>query len=153
MASKTPFDAIVTKLRARALSYPETHEDFPWGERAWKVKGKVFVFLRADETGLGMSAKLPTTFTEMLRLPFVESTGYGLGKAGWVSARFGPKEKPPVDLLLAWIDESFRALAPKGLLKQLAAAPGEAPTKSAAPKTRKAAAKKRTPATKTKRAR
>ena len=30
-----------------ALSYPGAHEEFPWGERVVKVKGKVFVFLGA----------------------------------------------------------------------------------------------------------
>ena len=28
-------------LRKVALGYPEAHEDFPWGERVIKVKGKV----------------------------------------------------------------------------------------------------------------
>jgi hypothetical protein len=32
-------------LREFALKFPETHEDFPWGHRALKVKGKVFVFM------------------------------------------------------------------------------------------------------------
>jgi hypothetical protein len=27
-------------IRKRALSYPETTEDFPWGESAFKVKGR-----------------------------------------------------------------------------------------------------------------
>jgi predicted DNA-binding protein (MmcQ/YjbR family) len=122
MPSKTPFDAVIKKLRAHALAYPETREDFPWGERAWKVKGKVFVFAYADAKVFGISAKLPVTFTDMLKLPFAEPTGYGLGKAGWVSCRFAPKDKKkiPVDLLLAWIDESYRAVAPKSLVKKLA---------------------------------
>ena len=28
---------------------------------------------------------------------FAEPTGYGLGKSGWVTARFGVDEKPPLD--------------------------------------------------------
>jgi hypothetical protein len=52
-------------------------------------------------------------------LPFVTPTAYGLGKSGWVSARFLAGEKLPVDLLKAWIDESYRAQAPKKLLKTL----------------------------------
>ena len=38
MAKLTPFEL----LRAYAKAYPEAHEDFPWGESAIKVRGKVF---------------------------------------------------------------------------------------------------------------
>ena len=58
-----------------------------------------------------------------LGLPFASPTGYGLGKAGWVTARFGKGEKAPVDLLRSWIDESYRAVAPKKLVAALSAAP------------------------------
>jgi hypothetical protein len=44
---------------------------------------------------------------------------YGLGKSGWVSAKFADGDKPPVDMLKAWIDESYRAQAPKKLVKTL----------------------------------
>jgi len=46
-------------LRAFALKYPETHEDFPWGERAIKVRGKVFLFMRAADDEVSISVKLP----------------------------------------------------------------------------------------------
>lgn len=34
-------------LRKSALDYPGAYEEFPWGHRAIKVKGKTFVFLGA----------------------------------------------------------------------------------------------------------
>jgi predicted DNA-binding protein (MmcQ/YjbR family) len=110
-------------LRAFALGFPEAYEDFPWGERVAKVKGKVFVFLGADGDDLGLSVKLPQSGTLALGLPFASPTGYGLGKAGWVTARFGKREKAPVDLLRSWIDESYRAVAPKKLVAALSAPP------------------------------
>ena len=59
------------KLRKIALIYPETHEDFPWGESAFKVRGKkVFVFASATAAGLGLSTKLPLTGDMALLLPF-----------------------------------------------------------------------------------
>ena len=107
-------------LRKHALSYPEAHEDFPWGERVVKVRGKVFAFLgRPEEGGLGLSVKLPGSATLALDLPFASPTGYGLGKSGWVTARFSPRAKPPVELLKRWIDESYRAVAPKKLAAQI----------------------------------
>jgi predicted DNA-binding protein (MmcQ/YjbR family) len=114
-------------LRKHALSYPEAHEDFPWGERVVKVKGKVFLFLGKHEEMLGLSVKLPGSASLALGLPFASPTAYGLGKSGWVTARFAPREKPPLELLMRWIDESYRAVAPKRLVASL-----DAPAKTRA---------------------
>jgi predicted DNA-binding protein (MmcQ/YjbR family) len=107
------------QLREFALGYPEAVEEFPWGERAIKVRKKVFVFMVANGTGLHLSTKLPDSAAFALSHPFATPTGYGLGKSGWVSAAFTPGQRPPVDLLCDWIDESYRAIAPKTLVKQL----------------------------------
>jgi predicted DNA-binding protein (MmcQ/YjbR family) len=109
------------RLRDFALTYPEATEDFPWGERVIKVKKKVFVFLGRYEGSLGISTKLPNSGIAALTLPFAEPTGYGLGKSGWVTARFDDDGKIPVELLCRWIDESYRAVAPKKLVNRLAA--------------------------------
>ncbi len=130
-------------LRDFALGYPEAHEDFPWGERALKVKGKVFLFMGGAQGGLGLSLKLPHSREAALMLPFATPTGYGLGKSGWVSAQFPKGEKPPLELLRQWIDESYRAVAPKKLVALLG---GAEKAKAAAPKRatalKRAAAKK-----------
>jgi predicted DNA-binding protein (MmcQ/YjbR family) len=125
-------------LRKHALSYPEAHEDFPWGERVVKVKGKVFLFLGKHERTLGLSVKLPGSASFALGLPFASPTAYGLGKSGWVTARFAPRERPPVDMLKQWIDESYRAVAPKRLVASLDAASGRpAPPTRGAKKARR----------------
>jgi predicted DNA-binding protein (MmcQ/YjbR family) len=107
-------------LRNFALQFPETREDHPWGESAIKVRGKTFVFLGCSEERLGMSVKLPQSREFALEYPFTKPTQYGLGKSGWVTASFVAKEKPPRDILEAWIAESFRAIAPKKLANALA---------------------------------
>ncbi len=109
------------KLREFAMAYPEATESFPWGERAIKVRGKTFLFMRADGNGLGLSTKLPESRDFALAHSFASPTGYGLGKAGWVSASFARGTRPPMALLCEWIDESYRAIAPKSLVKQLPA--------------------------------
>lgn len=106
-------------LRDLALAYPEAYEEFPWGHRAIKVKGKAFVFIASEDGTLSLSAKLPLSSVAALVLPFAEPTGYGLGKSGWVTARFGPGDEVPVDLLQSWLDESYRAIAPKKLAARL----------------------------------
>lgn len=134
-----PADAWEATLRDHGLSFPQTTEDFPWGHRALKVKGKAFVFMAREGDELSLSVKLPQSQAVALMLPFAEPTGYGLGKSGWVSARFAKAEKPPLDVLKLWIEESYRAVAPKTLVKALDAVAPPA-GKAAAPK-RKAARK------------
>jgi predicted DNA-binding protein (MmcQ/YjbR family) len=112
------------RLRQAALEYPEATEDFPWGERAIKVRKKVFVFMMADGSGLYVTTKLPDSAPFAVMQPFANPSGYGLGKSGWVSSKFEPGERPPIDLLCEWIDESYRAIAPKTLVKQLDEAAG-----------------------------
>lgn len=116
-------NALLAKVRARALAYPETTEEFPWGDRVVKVKGKVFIFMGQDERGaFGCSLKLPRSHALVLELPFAEPTGYGLGKSGWVSLRGPELAKAPFAMLEEWLDESFRAVAPKKVLAALDAA-------------------------------
>jgi len=108
-----------TALRRFALSFPEAREEFPWGHSAFKVRGKVFLFMSSEEkdgSGLSLSVKLPTSRAVALMLPFAEPTGYGLGRSGWVSASFPQGKEPPLPLLCEWITESYRAIAPKKLL-------------------------------------
>jgi predicted DNA-binding protein (MmcQ/YjbR family) len=106
-------------LRAFALEYPEAYEEFPWGERVFKVRNKIFVFAGCNEQGLGFCAKLPQSSRVALIHPFTKAAGYGLGKSGWVEARFGPDDDVPLELLKEWIDESYRAIAPKKLVALL----------------------------------
>jgi hypothetical protein len=108
-------------LRDFALSYPDTHEDRPWSERAIKVKKKTFVFMSADGDGFGMSCKLTASLSAARKSKFASPTHYGLGKSGWMTAHFGVNEKPPLKLLKRWIDESFRKLAPKTVVAKLRA--------------------------------
>jgi predicted DNA-binding protein (MmcQ/YjbR family) len=134
-AKQSPFQ----HLRKIALAYPQTREDLPWGESAIKVGGKTFVFMRDGADEFSVTTKLPQSREFALEYPFTAPTGYGMGNSGWVTSRFAPKDKPPIDVLEAWIAESFRAVAPKTLLKQMDAGlvnKGKAPVHAA--KSRKA---------------
>lgn len=119
MARREDLKAHERSFREVALTFPDATEDFPWGHSAFKVRGKTFLFLSLDDERLGLSVKLPLSQSMALAFPFAEPTHYGLGKAGWVSASFGPGSDVPVGLLRAWIDESYRAIAPKKLVALL----------------------------------
>ena len=125
------------EIRRHALAYPETREDHPWGETAIKVKEKAFVFMRYDKNGLSVGVKLPHSNRVALKHPFCEPTHYGMGKFGWVTAAFAPGDDVPMKLLKEWIDESFRAVAPKTLVKKMdAPASTAAKTKAKAKRSR-----------------
>lgn len=110
-------------VRAHALGMPGAYEEFPWGESVAKVNKKVFVFLGHAEyhakNGYGFAVKLPSSGPVALSLPFTEPTGYGLGKSGWVSVSIPPGDPPPLEMLKAWVDESYRAVAPKKMIAEL----------------------------------
>src|SRR5262249_1850798 len=111
------------KLRKLALTYPETYEESPWGDRVVKVKGKIFLFCGVHDGQLALSVKLPTSARQVLKEPWARPTPYGLGKSGWVSAQFKKSDRIPEERLAGFIDESYRALAPKKLVAQLDIAP------------------------------
>lgn len=113
-------EAACDAMRGFGLSLPETREDFPWGESALKVRKKVFVFLgHGGGAQLGFSVKLPRSGEDVLCMPFASPTGYGLGRSGWVSFRFAPDALPAEEDLRGWVEESYRAVAPKTLVKAL----------------------------------
>ena len=134
------FKKLRATLRDEALTFPETTEDFPWGERVVKVKKKVFAFLGRDMESerRTLSFKLPASHRELVKHSFAEPTGYGLGKSGWVSVAFGGKEQPTLEQARAWLRESYCAVAPKSLAAQLSPAAAKASTVTK-PRTQKTA--------------
>ncbi len=110
-------------LKAYALSLPEAVEEHPWQHDAIKVRRKTFLFLsgaQRTDGSFSLSVKLPESAEVVLLMPFASPTGYGLGKSNWVTAEFANGEEVPVEMLKAWIAESYCAIAPKTLSRQLA---------------------------------
>ena len=118
MGGKT--EAIVEELRAWGLTLPGAHRKSPWPDHDdLAVKDKTFAYLPGKGKPFRLSCKLPYTGYEALQLPYADPTGYGLGKSGWVS--FNPPEDqlPGIGQIKAWIEESYRAQAPRKLVKEL----------------------------------
>lgn len=119
MAKRSTFTRVLDRLRKKALSYPNTKEELPWGHPAFKVNGKIFLALNVHEGVLSLSTKLPESASLALGLPFASPTEYGLGKHGWVTCKFAADDEVPVEMLLDWLDESYRAVAPAKVLALL----------------------------------
>ena len=146
---KSPTDAILLELRAFGLAYPGAHLKSPWpGHMDLAVNDKTFAYLSVEGEPLGVGCKLPRSAALALMLPGATPMAYGLGKSGWVSLSFegvAPADID-VDMLKAWLDESYRAQAPKSFVKKLAVTPGSAtaasPAPARSPRSRRAAAKR-----------
>jgi predicted DNA-binding protein (MmcQ/YjbR family) len=105
-------------MLAFALSLPGTALDTPWeADEVVKVNGKIFVFLGSTGSRR-LSVKLAESHAHALAIEGADPTGYGLGKAGWVTVPF---RAPGVtlDVLRDWVEESYRIRAPKRLVAQL----------------------------------
>jgi hypothetical protein len=142
-------DAAIEELRAYGLKkFPGAHLKSPWpGHADLAVNDKTFAYLNAPGEGEPhVGCKLVHSSDVALLLPFVTPTGYGLGKSGWVNADFKPNDTVPLELLKEWLDESYRAQAPKKLVAQLDA--GSSVRKEAAPvkPAKRPPAKKKAPA-------
>ena len=76
-------------------------------------------FLRVHS---GLVRQLNTELEASHALPLAKTTEYGLGKHGWVPVRLTKVTKALTDQCMMWIDESFRAVAPKKVLEAYDAA-------------------------------
>ena len=113
-------DAVLLQLREFGLAYPGAHTKSPWpGHMDLAVKDKTFAYLSIEGEPFSISCKLVNTWAEALKLPYTKPTAYGLGKASWVTASFADGDELPLQMLKDWIDESYRAQAPKKLVASL----------------------------------
>jgi predicted DNA-binding protein (MmcQ/YjbR family) len=123
-------EKLAGELRAIALTYPETYEEQPWGQRVVKCAGKMFFSCDVHEGVLYATVKVPRSGRELLKKPFAEPTHYGMGKYGWVTLKLKTGKEVSVAEMRAWIDETFVSMAPKKLVaahgKQPVAAKGKA---------------------------
>ncbi|MGE0144493.1 MAG: MmcQ/YjbR family DNA-binding protein [Planctomycetota bacterium] len=101
--------------------FPEAQTRSPWpGHLDLVVRDKTFAWLTAPDTAPSIGLKLPLSRAIALQLPGAVPTAYGLGRSGWVT--LDPTTSgglPPLEVLEEWLEESYRAQAPKRLVAQL----------------------------------
>lgn len=112
--------AFVDALEDFALALPEAWPDTPWGDRVVKVKTKIFVFLsRPDSERPVVTTKLPESRDHALSFAEAFPTRYGLGKHGWVTMFVDTIEPGEREVLFDFVEESYRAVATKTLVRRL----------------------------------
>lgn len=118
MSSRT--DSLLRALRSFGLGLPGAHVKSPWpNHEDLAVRDKTFAYLPCEGRPFELSCKLPYTREAALDLPFATPTGYGLGKSGWVTFAPSEVEIPSIEQMQEWIEESYRAQAPRRLVKEL----------------------------------
>ncbi|MDX5566701.1 MmcQ/YjbR family DNA-binding protein [Streptomyces sp. ID05-04B] len=111
------------KAREFALGLPGATEEFPRGESAGKVNGKVLVLLGVDDgshpRGVTVGLVEETVHAPALAAPGTGPAGHGLRRSGRVRLPLGGKGAPEAGLLCDRVEESRRTIAPRRLVTEL----------------------------------
>ena len=112
---------LFARVRDLFLALPDVVEDFPWGSPHYKVNGKIIGgFGDGDEAedaptvGFKLEKEHAAALVESDRRA---SAARYVGKHGWVS--FELRGRVPWRRLEAWIEESYRLVAPKRSVAKL----------------------------------
>ncbi|NNF07983.1 MAG: MmcQ/YjbR family DNA-binding protein [Candidatus Eisenbacteria bacterium] len=109
---------ILNKLRRICLSYPDAEESETWGKPHFRVKNKIFCGFGEEEDGtpvIGFKLSMAHQKKVIARSGFWKAPY--VGKHGWVSMDASKiKDWKKVE---AFVDESFRLIAPKRTLAKL----------------------------------
>ncbi len=116
--------ALIDAMYAHGLRYPGTVEGISCAgtaieARTVKVKKRAFVFVRLKDARL----KLGDSLSEAKAMAAAAPDQYEASDNGWVKIVFDRGAAPGLDVMRRWIDESYRLMASKTLLKQLDAEP------------------------------
>jgi predicted DNA-binding protein (MmcQ/YjbR family) len=107
-------DVLADRIRATALSLPESYEDEPWGHPVFKVAdNRMFGSMHVERAAVQLTVKLTAEEREIAHLlPFVRTAKY-VGRYGWVTAEVTDEES--LDAALEWLRESYWLKAPAQL--------------------------------------
>jgi hypothetical protein len=119
MPKKSAKSDALAALQRLALSYPEVETATVCERTGYKARGKAFLFIGGDDESYNCMLKLRDSLAEAEALAKRQPENYAVGGHGWVTLTFPRKKSPPPQLLQRWLDESFRLLAPKGLVAKL----------------------------------
>jgi predicted DNA-binding protein (MmcQ/YjbR family) len=118
-ARKANTSELMASLKSFALALPGAWADNPWGDSVVKVGKKIFVFLGEGTEDPGITVKVPESHDHAMSFTGAVPTGYGLGKAGWVTIPVAGLGGDDAEVLHDFVEESYRNIATKKLIKEL----------------------------------
>lgn len=116
--AETFTDPLCLALRERALALPEVSEGASCVNRAFKARKKNFLFLGEKPGEIRVMVKLGPGLAAAEQRA-ADDARISVGKHGWLTLRFAPGAPLPMELLGDWLEESYRLVAPKTLVRQL----------------------------------
>ena len=100
---KDPTDAI----RLHASRFPDVDEGTACTQSSFKANKKSFLFVGMQGGRYKVMFKLNKSVPEFTKLAKKEPDNFGIGSAGWASARFTAEKPLAKKLWSKWLDESF----------------------------------------------
>jgi hypothetical protein len=122
--ASTASDLLSAELVRYALRYPEA---YVWAGTRPKVlndimvEDAIFMLISRSQRPFEISCRLPFSAAKALKLPGTQPASDDLPGKGWVT--FSGSEPPGKRVFQAWIDESYRAQAPKKYVRRLRPTP------------------------------
>ena len=116
--SETFTHPLCLALRERALSLPEVSEGASCVNRAFKARKKNFLFLGEKPDEIRVMVELGPSLGEVEQRA-QDDPRIQVGKHGWLTLRCALDAPLPTELLRGWVEESYRLVAPKTLVRQL----------------------------------
>ena len=93
----------LSDLREHCMAKPDATEDYPWGDIAWKVKGKVFAISGEESSGVSLKSTLEKQ-SALIQHPNIEPSAY-VGRYGWVTVEI--VDDATLEMAKDLIDESY----------------------------------------------
>lgn len=124
---QTPHQRAEAELIALGLSFPETTDGPAWPPtRGLYVRKKMFAVFGAKGEpldALTILMKLPISAEMAEDIPFVRPARGWFKQHNWVTAHFGPEDDvlAEMETLRGWLKQSYIAVAPKKLGREIAA--------------------------------
>ena len=100
--------------RGLALSFPEAEEKETWGHPTFRVRGKMFATMSAEDAAATVKATKEAQAALVGSEPETFSVPAYVGQHGWVGIRL---ERVDAEEAIELLDEAWRATAPKRVVR------------------------------------
>ncbi len=120
MAAEKFESPVAQQLQEFASGYPEVSESSSCVNRSFKARKKGFMFLGEKPGGvIRLMVKLGDGIDSAEAVARTHPDEWKVSGPGWITGNFTDATAPPIATMTAWVDESYRLLAPKTLVKEL----------------------------------